>query len=193
MLLVYSLHPPTLLPIHCVLIFESSHPLPSDVPPLSLYKPQDLIGMIDDHFLDHLEEMEESSSNEDYKSSIFGINFAHKTKRSRSVLSLENDTEDVYVVGKRCVHCIVVYCRGMCLLVCGPCIVQVCMLYPLYMYVYVWNKLVSNLYAAVVLVCSTCFQCCKVKCFHTCHPPPLVLSAYSFTSLTSPSPPSLFV
>ena len=58
--------------------------------------------MIDDHynFLDHLEEMEESSSNEDDKSSIFGINFAHKTKRSRSLLSLENDTDDVYVVGK---------------------------------------------------------------------------------------------
>ena len=57
--------------------------------------------MIDDHynFLDHLEEMEESSSNEDDKSSIFGINFAHKTKRSRSLLSLQNDTDDVYVVG----------------------------------------------------------------------------------------------
>ena len=115
MLLVYSLHPPyTLTNPYCVLIFESSHPLPSHVPPSSLYQPQDLIGMIDDHynFLDHLEEMEESSSNEDDKSSIFGINFAHKTKRSRSLLSLENDTEDVYVVGKRCVHCIVVYCRG---------------------------------------------------------------------------------
>ena len=84
--------------------------------------------MIDDHynFLDHLEEMEESSSNEDDKSSIFGINFAHKTKRSRSVLSLENDTDDVYVVGKRCVHCIVLYCKGMRLVVCGLCIVQVC-------------------------------------------------------------------
>ena len=111
--------------------------------------------MIDDHYnvLDHLEEMEESSSNEDDKSSIFGINFAHKTKRSRSLLSLENDTDDVYVVGGNCVHCIGVYCRGMHLVVCGHCIVQVCMicacmLYPL------CNKLVSSLYAAVVLVCS---------------------------------------
>ena len=67
-----------------------------------LSQPQDLVGMIDDHynFLDHLEEMEESSSNEDDKSSIFGINFAHKTKRNHSLLSLENDTDDVYVVGK---------------------------------------------------------------------------------------------
>ena len=84
--------------------------------------------MIDDHynFLDHLEEMEESSSNEDDKSSIFGITFAHKTKRSRSLLSLENDTDDVYVVGGNCVHCIVVY-RRMYLVVCGHCNVHVCM------------------------------------------------------------------
>ena len=88
---------------------------------------QDLIGMIDDHynFLDHLEEMEESSSNEDDKSSIFGITFAHKTKRSRSLLSLENDTDDVYVVGGNCVHCIVVYYRRLHLVVCGHCIVHV--------------------------------------------------------------------
>ena len=71
--------------------------------------------MIDDHynFLDHLEEMEESSSNEDDKSSIFGMNFAHKTKRSRSLLSLENDTEGVYVVGINSVHCMVGHCRGI--------------------------------------------------------------------------------
>ena len=71
--------------------------------------------MIDDHynFLNHLEEMEESSSNEDDKSSIFGINLAHKTKRSLSLLSLENDTDDVYVVAGNCVHCNIVYCRGM--------------------------------------------------------------------------------
>ena len=89
--------------------------------------------MIDDHynFLNHLEEMEESSSNEDDKSSIFGINFAHKTKRSRSLLSLENDTDDVYVVGGNCVHCIVVYCGGMNLVVCGHYIVHV-------WYVQVW-------------------------------------------------------
>ena len=71
--------------------------------------------------------MEESSSNEDDKSSIFGINFAHKTKRSRSLLSLENETDDVYVVGGNCDHCIEVYCRRMHLVVCGSCIVHVCM------------------------------------------------------------------
>ena len=111
-------------------ILQSSS-FPCCVPPPLLSQPQDLIGMIDDHynFLDHLEEMEESSSNEDDKSSIFGINFAHKTKRSRSLLSLENDTSDVYVVAGNCVHCIVVYCRRMNLVV--RCIVHV-------WYVQVW-------------------------------------------------------
>ena len=83
--------------------------------------------MIDDHynFLDHLEEMEESSSNEDDKSSIFGMNFAHKTKRSRSLLSLENDTEGGYVIRINSVHCIVVHCRRIHQAVGGPCCVQV--------------------------------------------------------------------
>ena len=110
------------LPIMCLPLYP-----PIIFPPMS--QPQDLIGMIDNHynFLDHLEEMEESSSNEDDKSSIFGITFAHKTKRSRSLLSLENETDDVYVVGGNCVHCIVVYYRRLHLVVCGRCNVHVCM------------------------------------------------------------------